>query len=333
MRRCAGAAVAPLSASDGSRGDRARRAAPAPRQPAPPRAPRSQPGRAAPANRTRSCRVAAGPPAAAPRSPAVAAFAASTPIAPPVTATRALSAIVPRAAASGWHRGRCAARTRAVAAFAARQEQVGDVGAGDEQHESDGAEQHQQQRTHVADHVLGHRRHRGGKLHRGRIVYRQVGGEPCRHPTDVGRGLFRGDAVAQPRDTAQEVRAANGYGGAVETQRHEGLRRIRRVELQRQAEAGRQHAGDGERAPVQPDGAADDATIGAELTPPEAIGQQHHRVRTGRIVFGSERASELRSDAECRQHAVRDHAHRQPFRVALLRQRHAVERIDTEVLE
>ena len=50
--------------------------------------------------------------------------------------------------ASAWRRARCAPRSRARDWSSARQQQVGDVGAGDQQHERDGAHQRQE---HGAD--------------------------------------------------------------------------------------------------------------------------------------------------------------------------------------
>ena len=45
----------------------------------------------------------------------------------------------------------------APAAGGADEQQVGDVGAGDQQHEADGADQHEQRRAHVADERLAQR--------------------------------------------------------------------------------------------------------------------------------------------------------------------------------
>ena len=46
-----------------------------------------------------------------------------------------------------------------MARFRAHQEQIGDVGAGDEQHDADGGQENPQDLADVADHVVGERAH------------------------------------------------------------------------------------------------------------------------------------------------------------------------------
>ena len=106
----------------------------------------------------------------------------------------------------------------------AGEHQVGDVGAGDEQHEADGAEQEQQRRARVAHHLLVQRE----EDHRVRLWVRVVGvregllpaGQQGRHA--VAR---RGERLAGG-EPADDVRGSDRRGrrvGRVELQRHPHL--------------------------------------------------------------------------------------------------------------
>src|SRR5207249_362516 len=67
------------------------------------------------------------------------------------------------------------------------------------------------------------------------------------------------------------------------------------------AEAGRQDADDRARRAVDDNAAADGGRIGAELTPPEPVAEQHDVVVSRPAVGLDEAASERRLDAEKRE--------------------------------
>ena len=106
----------------------------------------------------------------------------------------------------------------------AHQEQVGDVGARDQQHDADRAEQDPEHLADVADDVL---RQRPDVRPDPRLL-EHLPGEPGRqrealddhrqHPRDVGVGLLDGDARLQPRDPLV-AEVADEDLGAVEAER------------------------------------------------------------------------------------------------------------------
>ena len=89
-----------------------------------------------------------------------------------------------------------------------REDEVGDVGAGDQQHEADRAEQHEQRRPHVADEVLVERDDRGAPA---LVVLRDTApraGPRSRSSARVRRASV--DAVLQAREHQEVVDAADG---------------------------------------------------------------------------------------------------------------------------
>ena len=105
----------------------------------------------------------------------------STPSAPPARGQQdALGQQLHARCGRGWRRARRAPRTRFCRAERARQQQVGHVGARDQQHEADGAEQDEQRPPHVADHLLVQRHDAEGEAAIRRIDIRDARGAAAR---------------------------------------------------------------------------------------------------------------------------------------------------------
>ena len=153
----------------------------------------------------------------------------------------------------------------------ARQEQVGDIRAGDQQHEANGAEKHEERRSHVAHDHVGERH----GVERQRVV-----GLTERHlqltadSPQVVIDLRERDARLGTADDRQELTAP-----ALRGRRAEGVvvneRRIH-IRVVEQPGAGREHADDLDRRAADPDPAAEHTAIAAELALPEPIVEHGH---------------------------------------------------------
>ena len=112
-------------------------------------------------------------------------------------------------------------RNLALTERRARQQQVGQVGAGDQQDEADRAEQHQHAAPRVADHYLAQL----GRRDRGAVVDRFRGHDRVGDGGQVGGGVGGRRAGPQPPEHAQEVVAVRVHVIAgLERHRHEELR-------------------------------------------------------------------------------------------------------------
>jgi hypothetical protein len=79
----------------------------------------------------------------------------------------------------------------------AREQEIGDIDARDEQHQQHGADQHEQRRPNLADHQLLQRKdHHGTGGIALRLFFLQLGVDPAH----LAVGLIERDAVAQPPD-------------------------------------------------------------------------------------------------------------------------------------
>ena len=78
------------------------------------------------------------------------------------------------------------------------QQQVGDVGAGNQQHEGDGSEERDHRTSHVADHHLGEGAHDDGETAEG--IGGRVSSEDLVQRLELARGLLNRHAGAQPAD-------------------------------------------------------------------------------------------------------------------------------------
>ena len=95
------------------------------------------------------------------------------------------------------------------AAVRPHQHQVGEIRARDQQHQRDGAEEHQQRRAHVANHVFLQRPHQRAPV---LVVVRILRLEPRRDRRHVGLSARHIDARLEFRDAEIVVVIANGLG-------------------------------------------------------------------------------------------------------------------------
>ena len=219
----------------------------------------------------------------------------------------------------------------------AREQQVGDVGAGDQQDEADGAEQHQQRTADVADDLLVQRHDAERQAAIGRIDVRKVAPQPG--GDGVHLGLRGGGAGAGLELGENVVVLAGADGGSVrrERQRQEDLAVLgdpkRRHHLARQRESFGQHADDLERLSVERHRPSDDRWI-LPITPRPGAVVEDRRSRPARcVVSGFEEPAVQRPRAEHRQQ-VRGHADRpDAFRFAVASQVEVRAKRDRDVLE
>ncbi len=157
---------------------------------------------------------------------------------------------------------------------AARQQQVGQVGAADQQHGAHRGHQHQQREPQLRpDTAIDPAIDRGPPVFLdGRILQRDAAGD-LRH---LGLRLLEAHAGLEPRDRVQVVEVPHRVGR--EGERHEGIGPAP-VEL-----PCRQDADDGVGFAIENDIAADDAGVGAELRLPDSLAQHEHVVLAGCVL-------------------------------------------------
>ena len=184
--------------------------------------------------------------------------ASSRPSAPPRSASSVLSV-------SSWRAMRArpapsAARIASsrAAADEARQREVRDVRAHEQQHEAGGAEQHQQRRAGPPRQLVLHRQRGHGEARSRRIRRRGRRLHALRDEREIAADAIEARAGAQAADRGDHPRGAIAGGRRRRTER---ARRHRHVDvvLLRVLRHGRQHADDGVHAIVHLEGAADDA--------------------------------------------------------------------------
>ena len=215
----------------------------------------------------------------------------------PARAPTSRRAAAPRCG-RGWRRARsgsplpCCARR-------ARQQQVGDVGAGDQQDAEHGAE-------HGVEHGDGLRADEGleerqdgdaDPLIRGRVGGGEAGGNR-RH---LGlRGLHRHPGL-EPGDRL-ELRALDRRSAAPLERQRVDAQRQPRVHLLRESELLWHHPDDRRHLGVGPHDAADDRRIALEAVLPGAVAEHHHRRRRGMVLLGPEHAAEHRPHPQDLEH-------------------------------
>ena len=157
----------------------------------------------------------------------------------------------------------------------AHQEQVGDVGARDQHHDTDGGEQNQQRRTHFTDHRFLKAPDFGRLLRAGvRVLKRQPLGD-C---PQFGVCLLDGGASFHPCHDSEVVTAAAGIC-RVHGDRDPVFRLPRG-----KAETRRHHAHDRERRAAQGDRASQ-RRVGAEAALPHAVAEDDHIGFAGRVLL------------------------------------------------
>ena len=167
----------------------------------------------------------------------------------------------------------------------------GDVGAGDEQNERNGAEQHDHRPANVGDYVFAQRCNgRAASGVRLRVLLR----EPTHHVGGAGSGGLDRDAVAKPGDHVQPAVEAlcPRLGAAVDWEPEI------RVTGGREVEAARKNSANDMRNAIDRHGAADNGGVGSKVASPEAVGDDDRIRPAGDVIFGGERTSTCRTDAE-----------------------------------
>ena len=179
----------------------------------------------------------------------------------------------------------------------AREQQVRDVRAGDEQHEGHRAEQQVQRRPGAAGDLLPQRHDRRAFV----CVAQRIGGrEPRGDRPHLAPGLCQRDAWRQPGDHAVIVGRSRGRlgdrgGGEPD------------VGPRREAEAGRHHAHDRIRLPEHRDRAAQSLAPAVEPAQPEVVGDDGGGRPLGPLLPRAEQPPEPRRDAEHVEELPRDH--------------------------
>jgi hypothetical protein len=178
----------------------------------------------------------------------------------------------------------------------AREQQIRDVGAGDDENQRDGGEQQVERGSRVADELILQRSDGGALL----IVRRRIRGfEAGGDRRHFRLSLFERDAFLQSADDAIVVRRPR---------RGFGLHPCRKpdVGLAGAAKAGRHHANDRERPLAEADGAANGAGVTAEPPHPELVANDRSQRTAGRFVRRLEDAASLRRDAKDGEESGRD---------------------------
>ena len=182
----------------------------------------------------------------------------------------------------------------------ARELEVGDVRARDQQHERHRSEQDQERAAHLSGDEFLRRDHAARKAAKAAV---RSGPHVTRlHPSrrdhrQLGRRRLRRHPVLQSRETkigaaapGAEVRGVDDFG-------HPRFRRPRGRVVVRQAERRRHHADDRARQAVHLDRSANDVGGAAEAPLPQAVTDHDHVARAAGGVRGREGAAEHRGGA------------------------------------
>ena len=159
--------------------------------------------------------------------------------------------------------------------------QVRDVGTGYEQHESDGPEQYEERRSHLAEHHVVDRH----RVECQRVVRFPKGGLQLRANALEIVGDLRGvHSLLRPGNHCEELASPLLCRRRAECLVvREGQVDIRLVE---EMSVRREHANDFDLTAGDRDGASEHAPIAAELTLPESVGEHRDPVVSGLILPG-----------------------------------------------
>ena len=184
----------------------------------------------------------------------------------------------------------------ALAPRAPRHDDIGNVGAGDEEHREHGTEQHGEHRPSTAGVVLLQRQDVGVAPPIVRHAHRKRRTRPVGGSTHVTRRLRHRHAGPQSADHPQIALVP-----VLDTARRVDRRRQPQLRARRrQRKTTRHYTDHGARNAVDRDMAASDVRIGSERLPPQGIAQKHDPVRARAIVTSLEYATERGADAEQR---------------------------------
>ena len=208
---------------------------------------------------------------------------------------------------------------------AACQQQVGDVAAGDEEHEADRAEKREHAARVVADEIVEHGDRREVEL--GRLA-REGAAETLGVGAQLAERLFVGRPGLQPRVDLQVVLVVHRLALGRERDRHPELFAVGGV-----VERRRHDADDVVGASVERDAAPDRRRIAAEPPRPEAVAEHGDLFASGLILLLREHAAVRRRQIEDAEVAGRDPAADQPLGVVAVRQVEARELLGSDGAE
>ena len=180
-------------------------------------------------------------------------------------------------------------------------------GTGNQQQETDGGEQHQQERLDVADDIFLHGNQRDADV---LVGHREGGGQIARDHVHVGLGLRQRNARFQPAERMRAHRDA-----AIAKRRIVPLAdgSVDVAVMAVESEAGRDHAHDSVGRAVQGQRFSDDIGRRAEFALPQSPAQNHDRRRAHLIVIGAESAAENGLHAEGGKEVRGNHVTAQAF--------------------
>jgi hypothetical protein len=207
-------------------------------------------------------------------------------------------------------------RELALPRCGACQQQVRDVGAGDQQDETHRAKQNEQRPFHIADQFLMQRNQPDPDPGVRRILLLEARGNRIH----LGLGRRACDARLQPADDRQPVRSTGGEQSLELPDRRERHPELGVVGM---LEARGHHAQDFVRHTVQHDALADDGNIRAKPPHPEPVGEDDHALAAGLTVRSSEGASLQRLHTHRLEEFMGDASAADLRRIAALRQRDA----------
>ena len=191
----------------------------------------------------------------------------------------------------------------AAARRAAREQEVRDVAARDQQHDADGREQDEQARAVASDEIGAERFHREAQLGG---VARDVVAQTSGDRLELLQRLLARHAALQPAVHGQVVLVVHRL-----PLRREGDRRPQLLVVRREVERGRHDADDGVIAAVHVDRRADDWPR-AEPPHPQLVAEDRDELAAWLILLGRERAAGERPHAEhvevVRRHLAADDA-------------------------
>jgi hypothetical protein len=178
----------------------------------------------------------------------------------------------------------------APAGRAAGQEQVGDVAAGDEQHDADRGQEHEQPRAVVADELIAERYDHERQIDR---IARELAAHAHRDRVQLGERLLARCAGPQPSVDVQEVLVVHRPLRRREGDRHPQLVAVG-GEIERRGHDADDRVGRAVHAYCLPD----DLRARAEAARPEPVAEDDDGFAAGTIFGGREGTADLRRGAE-----------------------------------
>ena len=194
-----------------------------------------------------------------------------------------------------------------TAALDADEQQIGDIGAGDQKDHTNRAHENPEHAAHVADDVALQRADVGADVR----VFKELEAETWRsgkgshnnrkHASNVGVDLLEGDAGPESGETVvAEIAEVNLVAVKLERGNHGGIIVIEEMK------ALRQNANNLAALAIHDDVAADHGGVAAKLATPITVSKHDGFGSARRIILFAEAATEQRRNAEERESAVRD---------------------------